>query len=163
MNIDDAEKIAQKILQEEVLDDWSFRFDFAKKRFGMCNYSKKEISLSKYLVELNNEEKVRDTIIHEIAHAIAGYSAGHGKDWKRCVVRMGGVPERCYSPQEVNTPKLKYTIFCKTCHTETQKNRKFKTSLFRSAPACKSCCRKFNNGKFSQKFLLECRENSEKI
>ncbi len=162
MNLNDAEILANTILKEEVLNDWSFRFDRAKKRFGMCNYQTKKISLSKYLVELNSRDKVRDTIIHEIAHAIAGYKAGHGKDWEKCVIRMGGVPERCYSPHTVNTPKLKYTIFCKTCGTKTQKNRQFKTSLFKSAPACKPCCQKHNKGKFSKKFLLECLINENK-
>lgn len=159
MNLNEAEKMALQILQTEVLHDWSFRFDRAKKRFGQCNYLKKEISLSRYLVELNTEEKVKDTIIHEVAHAIAGYESGHGKIWKQCVVRMGGVPERCYSPQEVNTPKLKYTVFCESCDLEIQKTRKPKKSLFKTAPACKNCCQKYNNGKFSRKFLLQYREN----
>jgi len=159
MKLDDAEKIAEKLLKEEVLEDWVFRFDFAKKRFGQCNYTKKEITLSKYLTELNDEKTVRDTIIHEIAHAIAGHESGHGKFWKQCVVRMGGVPERCYSPKEVNTPKMKYSLICPSCHSEISRQRKPKKSFFKTAPACLPCCKKHNNGKFSQEFILTLVQN----
>lgn len=159
MKCSDAQIIAKNILKEECLEDWSFGFDHAKKRFGVCNYTAKSISLSRHLVELNDEKVVRDTIIHEIAHAIAGHEAGHGKFWKQCVVRMGGVPERCYSPKEVNTPQMKYSLICPQCDLEISRARKPKKSVFKTLPACLPCCKTHNNGKFSRKFVMEVREN----
>jgi len=40
------------------------------------------------------EEQVRDTILHEIAHAIAGHKAGHGWQWKAECRRIGANPNR---------------------------------------------------------------------
>ncbi len=159
MNLESAQALAEKIMKEEVLEDWSFCFDFAKKRFGKCDYGKKEISLSKYLTELNDEKTVQDTIIHEVAHAIAGHASGHGKFCKQCVVRMGGVPERCYSPQNVKTPKMKYSLICPNCKNEISRARKPKKSFFKTASACLQCCKLHNSGKFSRNFVLEVREN----
>lgn len=162
MNVDDAQRLAENILSQSSLTEkgWIFGFDRAKKRFGLCDYSRKKISLSRYLVELNTKEIVRDTIVHEVAHALCGHRSGHGKIWKQCVTDLGGVPERCYSTQTVKTPKLKYTITCPVCQMETQKNIPLpKWSLWKSPPACGACCKKHNQGKFSRKFILQCRKN----
>ncbi len=37
-------------------------------------------------------EQVRDTVLHEIAHAIAGPEAGHGPLWKATARRIGATP-----------------------------------------------------------------------
>jgi hypothetical protein len=46
-------------------------------------------------------EKRRGTIIHELAHILANCEArrnvGHGRAWKRTMVRLGEKPERCHS------------------------------------------------------------------
>ena len=39
-----------------------------------------------------NEEEIRDTVLHEIAHAIAGPEAGHGPLWKATARRIGATP-----------------------------------------------------------------------
>lgn len=31
------------------------------------------------------------TLIHELGHVLAGFGAGHGKDWKACAMRLGFV------------------------------------------------------------------------
>lgn len=141
---------------------WIFTFDRAKKRFGRCNYTTKTISLSKYLTEINSEEKVTETIIHEIAHALAGHSAGHGKKWKETMTHLGQTPNRCYG-NDVISPKLKYTGKCKNykiCKTEIQRNTLPKrTLLVQKHIACKTCCKKFNNNKFSMNYIFEFSEN----
>ena len=71
MNLKDAEELALSLMRKHGLSHWEFGFDRAKRRFGACNFSKKRISLSKYLTEVNEIEQVRDTILHEIAHALA--------------------------------------------------------------------------------------------
>ncbi|HIQ56884.1 TPA: SprT-like domain-containing protein [Candidatus Gracilibacteria bacterium] len=112
---------------------WVFIFDRAKKRFGMCNYTTKTISLSKYLTAINSEEKVINTILHEIAHALAGYNAGHGKKWKETMINLGQIPSRCYG-NEVITPQLQYTGKCKNykiCKTEIQRKTLPKNTFFK--------------------------------
>jgi hypothetical protein len=81
-----------------LLDEgWNFEFDTAKRRFGCCNYTKKRISLSAPLTLLRDEQFVKNTILHEIAHALVGYKHGHGKVWKAKAKELGCNAERCSS------------------------------------------------------------------
>lgn len=138
-------------MQEYKLNSWSFQFDRAKRRFGCCNFTKKQISLSRTLTELNSEKIVKETILHEIAHALAGRSHGHDKKWKGIAVSLGCTPRSTYSAN-VKTPLMKYTATCPSCESTFQTQRK-KTA------ACSSCCKKHNNGKYSKKFELIFSEN----
>ena len=73
MNLDQAEQLALSLMREHgLLPRWSFAFDRAERRFGSCNERKRRITLSAAIVRLNSESEVRDTILHEIAHALVG-------------------------------------------------------------------------------------------
>ena len=70
MELADAESLALELMRQHgLLPRWKFKFDRAIRRFGCCNEGKRLISLSARLTELNSEYEVRDTILHEIAHA----------------------------------------------------------------------------------------------
>lgn len=114
---------------------WRFEWDNAKRRYGVCKYRSKTIGLSKNLVSLNTAEKTKDTILHEIAHAIAGYKAGHGWEWKQVCIRIGAKPERCYS-DDTNTPKLKYYAKCGACGKEHQRAKAFRKTVKRVSCNC---------------------------
>jgi predicted SprT family Zn-dependent metalloprotease len=114
---------------------WRFQFDNAVRRFGVCKYKAKVIGLSTKLVDINNEERVKNTILHEIAHAIAGYKAGHGVEWKMVCIRIGAKPERCYSTENTNTPQLKYYAKCGACG-ETHQKARIKVSNRRVSCIC---------------------------
>lgn len=103
---------------------WSFQMDNSVRRFGVCKYRPKVISLSKKLCELNTLVEVTDVILHEIAHAIAGHKAGHGYAWKLVCIRIGAKPERCYDSSEVETPDLRYVAKCGGCGKEYQKAKR---------------------------------------
>jgi predicted SprT family Zn-dependent metalloprotease len=45
---------------------------------GLCLYEPKAIELSLHFIERNAEDVIRDTLLHEIAHALVG--PGHGHD-----------------------------------------------------------------------------------
>lgn len=97
---------------------WEAKMDHARKRFGVCRMSSKEISLSRPLVELNPEDEVRDTILHEIAHALAWEihqeNCGHDARWKEICERIGARPVASYDG-EVIEPELPWVLY----HTET--------------------------------------------
>jgi predicted SprT family Zn-dependent metalloprotease len=153
MNLQQAENLALKLMdQNGLIPKWSFRFDRAKVRFGCCNFTKREISLSKSLTQLNDKTKVYDTILHEIAHALVGPFEGHGKKWKQKIMELGGDPRARYHHTEVVIPPRKYTTHCPSCGKTAQAQRKRKV-------ACKLCCQKFNNGQYSEKFRIQFIEN----
>jgi predicted SprT family Zn-dependent metalloprotease len=99
-------------MNEHGIPCWTFRFDRAKRRFGVCKHRPEVIGLSVYLTRMNDEAQVRDVILHEIAHAIAGHKAGHGPKWKRVCLRIGAKPRRCYVSAEVNQPKKNWVAIC---------------------------------------------------
>jgi SprT protein len=132
MTIEDAEKLAAELLtQHALLPEWTFRFDSSKVRFGKCNYARKEISLSRHLAELNEAQEVRETLLHEIAHALAPRGAGHGPQWRSVAVSIGCNAQRCYG-QEVVRPKPKYQGTCPVCKQVIFRHR-------RTAIACGKC------------------------
>ena len=78
----DVTSTANRLLVEHGLaqQGWRFKFDRARLRAGQCRYRSKTITLSKHYVALNvttRPEEVLDTILHEIAHALAGGRHGH--------------------------------------------------------------------------------------
>ncbi len=82
---------------------WTGGLDAALRRLGLCTYGRKRITLSRHLTTLNGEAEVRDTILHEIAHALAweehGVNCGHDARWQRIAARIGARPERTADPR----------------------------------------------------------------
>jgi predicted SprT family Zn-dependent metalloprotease len=79
------------------LDDrWSFGFDNAKTRAGLCNYTAKKITVSKYLASRYEDDDIHQVLLHEVAHAIAGPKAGHGAAWKSTAKELGYVGRRLH-------------------------------------------------------------------
>lgn len=154
MNLDQAQNLANSLMQKHNLNDWVFKFDYAKRRFGVCNYTKKTISLSKYLTELNTEEEVRDTILHEIAHALCPKD-GHGKKWRAKCQEIGAKPERLYSSEEVKGIDANFILYCPNCKFEHKRFRRSRKKYY-----CASCCKQYNKNRVDERFLLRWRVNN---
>lgn len=86
-----------KPLYNFVIDDTNNWRDKPKKNYcyGWCTPIKRTIVIDYRHCEYNEEKYVKDTILHEIAHAIDyvinGYSS-HGANWKRICRIIGAVP-----------------------------------------------------------------------
>jgi predicted SprT family Zn-dependent metalloprotease len=134
MKLQQAQVLAIALLEQHgLLPEWSFHFDHSKVRFGTCNYTKRQISLSRHLVALNSEEQVRETILHEIAHALAPRGAGHGRAWRTIAISIGCKGQRCYGP-EVARPVPKYRGTCPTCGSEVRRHRRAVLACGRCSP-----------------------------
>jgi predicted SprT family Zn-dependent metalloprotease len=68
---------------------WSFGFDHAKTRAGLCNYTAKRITVSRHLAARYEDDEIHQVLLHEVAHAIAGTRAGHGPRWKAVATDLG--------------------------------------------------------------------------
>lgn len=105
MKLEDAQVLAGELMERygHKLGGWTFDFDNAKRRCGCTKYHIKTITLSRHFVRLNGEDEVRETILHEIAHAIAGQvgDRGHGRLWKGIARQIGAKPERCATGVEM--------------------------------------------------------------
>lgn len=149
MNITNAESLALIAMSEHGLisQGWTFSFDRAKRRFGVCKHRTKQISISKALTELNEEAEVKDTILHEIAHALAGPRNGHNRVWRMRCVQVGARPERCYDSVAVIQPAHKWLGTCPGCKRETKRMKRMKI-------ACSRCCIQYNRGRYTDEFAF---------
>lgn len=120
-----AEKIAKELMQKHGLIYNGWKFDWLKHSSiaGLCDYTNKKVVLSLELTALNTESEVKDTLIHEIAHALTP-GDGHGKRWKAKCIELGCRPEQYYNDTQKVTAFSRYTAVCEVCgyqHKEAEK------------------------------------------
>jgi predicted SprT family Zn-dependent metalloprotease len=105
----------------------------AKMTAGQCNCIKKEITLSKHLTS-QEEAKIHNTILHEIAHALVGAEAGHGPIWQKKAREIGCDGKRCFTGA-ICKPKWLITCSCK----KTQISRHRVNQSVLKSYVCKHC------------------------
>ncbi len=84
--------MARGLMDEHGLGDWSFAFLEAERRLGDCHFEDRVIRIGRAHALDASEAEVRDTVLHEIAHALAGPEARHGPAWKATARRIGATP-----------------------------------------------------------------------
>ena len=128
------------------LNEWSFGFDYAKRRFGLCNYTEKKISLSKYLVLHHSDDEIKQVLLHEIAHAMSGKRAGHSKRWLATAISIGYRNEKLDGAQIANET-AKFRGVCPNGHEHFR---------FRKPTRLLSCAK--CSSTFSRRFLISWSE-----
>ena len=141
------------------LAGWKFEFNTRKGAAGLCAYKKKTIYISKWLLEQNLEkaEEFENTLRHELAHAIdfeMREKSDHGRVWKAVAREVLCSAERCFKGIDTSKATSKYTLTCPVCDKKNagHKKRKKKT-------ACGDCCRTYNFGRYSEKYVLIVTQN----
>ena len=99
MEISPALALGRRLLREHGLEHWTVTTDRAKTRAGVCRFASRTISLSAPLTRLHDEAEVRDTILHEIAHALVGPAHGHDNVWRAKAMAIGCSGERTVSTE----------------------------------------------------------------
>ena len=132
---------------------WIFDYDKAKKRAGRCEYDDQRITISKHLVLYNNSHKeIVNTILHEIAHALAPRESGHDRIWRKIfydLLRKYKQPlnvSRCYDSRKVNMPKGKYTVSCSGCDNFWEYHKRTKLIKQLEKDCCSYFCRACGKG-----------------
>lgn len=125
-----------KLHEHGLIDEgWRASVNNRKSCFGVCNYTQKTIGLSSILIPNCNDKNVKETILHEIAHALTpGHH--HDKVWKRKCIEVGGNGEAQGGTENyINgdngflLKQSKYTATCPECgHTEAI-HRKMKRNI----------------------------------
>lgn len=126
MNLRLAERMAKGLLKRHSLYEWSFTWSREKRTFGRAIYTYKRITLSKAMTELNTLKNVKETILHEIAHALVGSNNGHNDIWRTMAVKIGGTGAR-YWDDNTRTEKIGKVVAaysgytkCLDCHKKTK-------------------------------------------
>ena len=101
MDILKAELMARDLIKKHKVNYVSFEWTHHTRKFGECFYYKSSrkaflIQLSKPLTRLNKMAQVKETILHEIAHAL---TAGHGHDiiWQAKYKEIDGLGCKYYN------------------------------------------------------------------
>jgi predicted SprT family Zn-dependent metalloprotease len=133
-SVEDVERYAKEQMARYGLIKfgWTFEWNRRTTEFGRCNHRYKVIQLSRPLVRLNTLDSAKGTVLHEIAHALAGWQAKHGPDWISMCRLVGVEPQ--VKKQGIG-PKSRWTGTCPTCHK----------NAYRAKPVrawCRACARK---------------------
>ena len=122
MELNVVKMLADKLLDEHGLIEkgWRFSFDRAKRRAGSCKFSKKEITIAKAYAEQQGVIEIKNSILHEIAHALVGPQHGHSQIWRKKAKEIGCDASRCH-----------HIVFSKPKYVLTCNNRCFEVSRYR--------------------------------
>ena len=82
---------AEALIAQHLDSTWRFAFDHAKVRAGLCDFTRKRITVSRYLAARFDDEDNYQTLLHEVAHALAGPREGHNRRWLSIARELGYV------------------------------------------------------------------------
>ena len=160
MDLVAAEALARALMAKHGLAPlrWRFRWMDSDRVAGRCYthlwnpkpaYSNGVIELSRFVTTHHTEKEVRDTILHEIAHALNDpKNQAHGTEWREVARRVGATPRATYDMSTLPPGVKKWTGTCPNGHT-TQRSRRSKTS-------CGKCSMFYN-----PKYMMVWTENAK--
>jgi predicted SprT family Zn-dependent metalloprotease len=122
VDLTEVRRLGRELMDQHGLGEWALVLDRAKRRAGVCRYHQRTIGLSAPLMRLYDEAEVRETVLHEIAHALVGAHAGHGPAWRAVARRIGSSGERCISPQAPQVAGA-WVGTCRSGHAVTMHRR----------------------------------------
>jgi predicted SprT family Zn-dependent metalloprotease len=115
MDLKELEAIAAQELRKHGLHGWTFGLADTGRRLGVCKYRTKRIEIAEYYARNSPPETVLDTLMHEIAHAIAGPAARHGPAWKTVAVRLSATPRACETSHQAVVKPGDWQASCPAC------------------------------------------------
>jgi predicted SprT family Zn-dependent metalloprotease len=130
---EETRRLALDLMGSHGLADWSFGFNQRKRSMGLCRYARKAIELSSHFVYRNGSAEIRDTILHEIAHALVGQEHGHDAVWQAKCREIGATPRRC-GPADM--PQGHWQARCGSCSSLFSRHRRPKTQAGWFCRAC---------------------------
>lgn len=108
--------LAERKMAEHIdLENWQFGFDSAKRRAGLCNYTNKTITISRYLADIHTIDESMQVVLHEVAHAMCGKREGHNKKWLTTAKAIGYRAER-FTGTEIAEETATWVGACKNGH-----------------------------------------------
>lgn len=161
MDLVAAEKLCRSLLQEHGL--LKYRFEWGNMRVQVANcstsplndnrapqYRTGRVRFSRYYAAEYTEAQVKETMLHEIAHALASHDVNHGPEWKKIALSIGSNGKRCAGAEDaVDLTKYnKWISYCPNGHFRT-KARRPTTRM----PSCGKCSKTYNPA-YLLKFVL---------
>ena len=127
--------LGAQLLIKHGLDDWKIKIVNRRTSLGETEHSSKTIELSKRFLLICSEKEFRETMLHEIAHALVGPGHGHGPVFIGKCAEIGGMP-RPFSSVTIRS----YVYDCEKCGATGGHNKVLNAY-------CKEC---FENGVYAK-------------
>jgi hypothetical protein len=145
--IDDLQIYAHTSLKRYLSNqNWQFKINSNKRRLGVCKYGPRTIEISHYHLIHSPIHLVRDTILHEIAHALTPHS-GHNRIWKEQAILIGALPTACKAINLQQFIPAKWHANCPSCNRLYKKHRyRYQSNHYSFCIDCSS-----KNGKLTWK------------
>ncbi len=109
------ELVQAEMVRTGIAPRWQFKWDYARRRAGATRHREYTITLSRTLMALYDEELVREVILHEIAHAIAGAKHKHDSHWQATARQLGSTG-RASIPSGAPQPPANWHGYCPQGH-----------------------------------------------
>jgi predicted SprT family Zn-dependent metalloprotease len=122
MELREAFELARGLVDEHGLEGWQVAFDGARRRAGVCRFEERVIGLSAPITKVHGEPEVRDTVLHEIAHALVGPEHRHDEVWRRTAQSIGCSGRRCV-PAEAPRLQGAWVGVCSAGHVKDRHRR----------------------------------------
>ena len=126
MNVADGMASARALMDEHGLAHWKLELSRAHRTLGQTLLAGKTIRISRSHIQLNDWPTVKETVLHEIAHALADekhgrYIKAHGPEWRRIAADVGCEQIASTARGHV-TPEARYRGVCE-CGTPHSRHR----------------------------------------
>jgi len=128
---------AEALIRLHLDAGWTFAFDNARTRAGLCNYDRKRISVSRLLAARYEDDEIHQVLLHEVAHAMAGPRAGHGPRWRSTATELGYEGKRLHDGQTA-TELAPWVGVCPAGHRHYRYRRPTRPL------SCGTCSRRFD-------------------
>ena len=135
--LDRVRQWADALIRLHLDTSWTFAFDNARTRAGLCSYDKKRISVSRLLAARYDDDEIHQVLLHEVAHAIAGAGAGHGPRWKKIARELGYEGKRLHGGA-IADELAPWIGHCPNGHTHFRYKRPTRVV------SCAKCSRRFD-------------------
>jgi hypothetical protein len=89
---------------------------------GLCLYGPRRIEISFHFAQRNGDMAIRETLLHEIAHALAGAGHGHDAVWKQKCLEIGATPKRLSFDVDMRKAGGKHVAAAAECSTRSTEN-----------------------------------------
>lgn len=135
-------RLGRDLLDEHGLEDWQFRIATTIRTLGRCFYKSRTIEFSANYLHISDSE-IRDTILHEIAHALSYLrygeeGKGHNHLWRLCCKEVGARPQRLAPPTAKSSARPSYRIKCPVCDWSITRFRMRRRNFGALCPKCHS-------------------------
>lgn len=126
MELREAKRMARELMREHGIGHWKLSWMDERHTAGTCQTyrwhkdirrTSGHIRLSRVFFTYFDVLEARDTILHEIAHALTDPKLpGHGTEWRKTAQEIGGKGAKYVDPREHAKPQYQWMGVCPAGH-----------------------------------------------